>query len=247
MHYVMTNLRTALFAGIAVACLAACGGGGGSGATQVAPPPPASANWTIQCLDNRCIGITDAKLTAGQAFVASTESAGGAALGTYNLTASSANTIGFRPGTYAELAALDTGAGLTVSVAAAQSAGTPIIRIVAYRAITAFSSPPGSTSLAMTVSGIAAARSDSYSVEFLDATQAALQTVTGVTPQGTALTIPLASLQPSVTTAYHGSGVFVVLSNAQGQALPGAYYTNAGDLGASTTSTAARSCRANSR
>ena len=75
------------------------------------------------------------------------------------------------------------------------------------------------------------AQSPSYSVEFLDSSQKLLQTLTGVTASNSTLTVDLSSLQANVASAYAGGGIYVSLTNSQNQSLPGAYYTNAHDIG----------------
>ena len=215
-----------------------CTGAGGSAAQSatVAVSPvrtgAAPTSWSIGCLDNQCISITDSRLTAGQSFLLSTLSASGAALGSYGLTADAANTIRVRPASYGELTALNDGTGLTIGIAASGSGPNPNIKFVALKTVTGFSRAPGSSNLLLSLNTNSLVQSPSYSIEFLDSTQKSLQTLTGLTPADSALTVDLSALQPSVAAAYNGNGIYVVLTNSRSQALPGAYYTNASDIGA---------------
>jgi len=159
-------------------------------------------------------------------------SASGAALGSYSLTANAANTISLRPAAYAELMAVNNSAGLTIAIAASGSGQNPNIKFVALRTVTGFSRASGASNLSLGLNTNSLVQSPSYSIEFLDSTQKSLQTVTGVTPANSALTVNLSALQPSVAAAYNGNGIYVVLTNSQNQTLPGVYYTNAADIGA---------------
>ncbi len=224
----------AMFFCAVILSIQGCGGGGGASAPASNPPPPptAATSWSINCLDNQCISITDKRLSSGQSFLVSTSSASGTALGSYNLTADAANTISLRPSSYAELMLLDESAGLTVSIAPAGSAQSPIIKFVAFKAVTSFINRAGSSNLLLNLNTNEQVQSSSYSVEFLDSTRKSLQTLTGITPANSILTIDLSTLLPSVTAAYDGAGMYVVLTNSQNQTLPGTYYTNANDIGA---------------
>ncbi len=161
----------------------------------------------------------------------STLSATGTALGSYSLTADAANSISLRPSSYGELMLLNESGGLTVSIAPSGSGQSPIIKIAAFKAVTSFLKTSGSNNLLLNLNTNALVQSPSYSIEFFDSTQKSLQTLTGITPTNSILAIDLSALQPSVATAYNGNGIYVVLTNSQGQALPGTYYTNANDIG----------------
>jgi hypothetical protein len=192
----------------------------------------APASWTIGCLDNQCVNITDGRLTAGKSFVVSTASANGTALGSYTLTANAGNSISLRPRSYGELRLLNESSGLTVSIAPTVSGQSPIITFAAFRSVTSFVRTPSSNDLLLNLNTNALVQSPSYSIEFLDANWNSLQTVTRLTPDSSALTVDLSALQPSAAAAYNGSGIYLVLRNSQNQALPGAYYTNSSDIGA---------------
>ncbi len=205
------------------------------GATVAVSPVHAGAapaSWSTGCLDNQCISITDSRLTAGQSFRLSTLSASGATLGSYSLTADATNTITVRPASYGELTALNESTGLTIAVAASGSGPSPNIEFAALKTVTGFSRASGSSNLLLSLNTNALVQSPSYSIKFLDSTQKLLQTLTGLTPVDSALTVDLSALQPSVAAAYNGNGIYVVLTNSQSQPLPGTYYSNANDIGA---------------
>jgi len=153
-------------------------------------------------------------------------------LGTYAVTASTTNSVSFRPSSYAELSLLNTSAGLTVDIAPSGSGQSPIIEFSAFKIVTGFLKAPGSNNLVLNLNTNSLAQSPSYSVEFLDSSRNVLQTLTGVTASNSTLTVDLSSLQASVASAYDGGGIYVSLTNSQNQSLPGAYYTNANDIGA---------------
>jgi hypothetical protein len=217
------------------------GTGGNGGASQVGAnhgtggnggaPQTSATSWTIGCLDNQCIGITDPRLTAGQSFLVSTSSVSGSALGSYNLTADAANSLRFRPRSAGELQLLGQ-SGLAVTVAPLGAAQGPITEFVALKIVTRFARASGSDDLLLSLNTNALAQSPSYSLEFLDSARTSLQTVSGVTSANSTLTVKLSALEPAVVTAYQGDGIYVVLRNSQSQPLPGAYYTNANDIGA---------------
>lgn len=230
----MRRKITAMLFGGVILSVQSCSGGGGSStpASTPSPPPTAATSWTINCLDNQCISITDKRLTAGQTFTVSTLSATGAALGSYSLTADAANTVSLRPNSYAELMLLNESGGLTLSIAPSSSGQSPIIEFVAFKTVTSFVKNSGSSNLLLNLNTNEQVQSSSYSIEFLDSTQKSLQTLTGITSTHSILTIDFSTLQPSVTAAYDGNGMYVVLTNSQNQTLPGTYYTNSNDLGA---------------
>jgi hypothetical protein len=201
-------------------------------AVSAAHAATAPTGWTINCLDNQCITITDSRLTSGKSFLVSTESANGTALGSYSLTANSGNAISLRPRSYAELKLLNDSSGLTIAIAAAGSGQSPIIQFAAFKSVTSFFKTPGGNDLLLNLNANPLAQSPSYSIEFLDTNQNSLQTVTRVTPDNAVLTVDLSTLQPGVAAAYNANGIYAVLRNSQNKALPGAYYTNAGDIGA---------------
>lgn len=234
MIFKINSLRRSSWSLVGLTLLALHGcGGGSSGSLTPQAPATAPTSWSISCFDNQCIDITDQRLTAGQSFSVSTASAGGSALATYTVTASSSNTIVFRPTSYAELALLDQSTGLSVSITPQSPAGSsPIISFVAYKVVTSFSHGLSSGQLTMNLNGNSAVQSSSYSIDFLDTNQNLLQTLSGVTPTASSLIVDSTSLQSAVVAAYDGNGIFVRIANSQDQALPGAYYTNASDIGA---------------
>ena len=148
------------------------------------------------------------------------------------MTADAVNSINLRPRSYSELKVLNDSSGLTVSIAPSGSGQSPIIHFAAFKSVTSFFKAPSSNDLQLNLNTNALVQSPSYSIEFLDSGQNSLQTLTRVTPVSSALTVDLSALQPSVAAAYNGNGIYVVLMNSQNQALPGAYYTNASDIGA---------------
>ena len=229
--------RTWLLITLGMMFLQACGGGGSSPGAATPTPPPASASapssWSISCFDNQCVDITDQRLVSGQSFIVSTSLAGGTTLGTYTLIADSADTIVLRPSSYAELASLNQSAGLTVSISPSNSgaSGFPI-QFAAFKTVTSFSHGLIAGQLTLNLNTNSTVQSSAYSIDFLDSNQTLLQSVTGITPSNSTLAIDAASLQSNVMAAYNGGGIYVRLTNSQHQALPGAYYTNATDIGA---------------
>jgi hypothetical protein len=230
----MRRAMAALLFSVANLSVQSCGGGGSSAASApiITPPPTAATSWTINCLDNQCISVTDKRLTSGQSFLVSTLSPGGAALGSYTLSADATNSVNFRPASYGELTLLNSSAGLSISIAPLGSGQSPIIVFSAYKAVTGFLNSAGSNSLILNLNANPLISSSSYSVEFLDSNHDPLQTLTSVTPTNSTLAIDFSTLMSSVTTAYNGNGIYVVLTNSQNQILPGDYYTNANDMGA---------------
>ncbi len=135
--------------------------------------------------------------------------------GSYTLTADATNTITVRPASYGELIALNDSKGLTIAIAASGSGPNPNIEFAALKTVTGFSRASGSSNLLLSLNTNSLVQSPSYSIEFLDSAQKSLQTLTGLTPVDSALTVDLSALQPSVAAAYNGNGIYVVLTNSR--------------------------------